>query len=66
MKLTLIWLLIATTGSHTSPTVIARFNDAVECQRAADQMQVLAKDKSGMANLYGVCIGVNSTKLLAP
>ena len=57
-----LWLLIAAGSGHTSPTNIAQFATEKDCISAAATMQRLARDKSGMANLYGVCVEAKVVK----
>ena len=56
-----LWLLIAGSG-RTSPTNIAQFATEKDCLTVAATMQRLARDKSGMANLYGVCVEAKVVK----
>ena len=57
-----LWLLIAAGGGHASPTNIARFATEKDCLTAAATMQRLARDKSGMAYLFGVCVEAKVVK----
>ena len=57
-----LWLLIAAASSYTSPTNIAQFATEKDCLMAAATMQRLAREKSNMANLYGVCVEAKVVK----
>ena len=57
-----LWLLIVAGSGHTSPTNIAQFATEKDCMVAAATMQRLARDKSNMANLYGVCVEAKVVK----
>ena len=58
-----LWLLIAATGSnYTSPTNIAQFATEKDCLTAAATMQRLARDKTSMAHLYGICVEAKVVK----
>ena len=57
-----LWLLIAAGSSYTSPTNIAQFATEKDCLMAAATMQRLAREKSNMASLYGVCVEAKVVK----
>lgn len=57
-----VWLLIATASSHTSPANIAQFATEKDCLMTAATMQRLSREKSGMANVYGVCVEAKVVK----
>ena len=62
MTTTTLWLLIAAGSGYTSPTNIAQFATEKDCLTVAATMQRLTRDKSGMANLYGVCVEAKVVK----
>ena len=57
-----LWLLIAAGSRYTSPTNIAQFATEKDCLMAAATMHRLAREKSNMANLYGVCVEAKVVK----
>lgn len=57
-----VWLLIATTNTHTSPTNIAQFATEKDCLMTAATMQRLSREKSGMMEVYGICVEAKIVK----
>lgn len=59
----LTWLLIATGGSNSSPSTIAKFNDERSCRFAATQLHNQSADQRGAPYIYAYCIPVDSRSL---
>jgi hypothetical protein len=58
-----VWFLIATTTSHTSPAVIARFVDKESCQDTAAQMEKQSAGKTSMPSLKAICVSATRNKV---
>jgi hypothetical protein len=60
----IVWLLIGSSGGHTSPSTLAVMNDGQACRAAAADLQQQSRDRSGGAFLYAYCIPVPAASLV--
>jgi hypothetical protein len=57
-----LWLLLITVNGGDHPVVAERFATALDCQQAAQRVEVATKGAYGMKRMFGACVEVKAYK----
>lgn len=60
-----LWLLIAVSSGHSSPSTLAILNDASACRSAAAALYAESKDRTGSPYIYSYCVPVQANTLVS-
>lgn len=64
IQTTLVFLLVAISGSNSSPNTLAVLNDGRVCAQAASTLTIQSKDRPGSGNIYAYCVPVPASSLV--